>query len=1033
MSKKDRKNRDSRSNFQEDYDLANGNFDEIEDSFSSSLDEFNEEFEQATASLRQTLDEKAQSLGAESKKSLVDDSVDEDDENQPGLISRMTSVFSSIPIGKVSSALLALPALIYGGLCWTGGKAAFLGRPVIGMFRKIGSLMVLKNMDEDDERAEEKTVTAKALAKDSGAAKTSADQAKNGSQAAKTVVSTKNSKNDTNLVSKNEFIEDDEFDEVSSPWIGYAIKAAAIVGVLLLGVGGYYGIKTTLLNKKNEKKIEQTIESTKDLENKTEIAKAASVPIAEPKDKIANKVDLKTIEKTKSVDPKNSDMVKKKPESKSAETKKNQADVPKKTAESKEKKPESQNPVIAASIPKKSQDKPKDEDKKKPVEPPKPNSTNSVGTFAFAVPDVQTDQAAPKTASSPFDLPITELEKTQSPLKKEDKPELHKKPEPKTEVQNSSLPDIPDPFAAAIAPVPSIKEASQSTVSETSAKIKDDLAPVASMPNDLWTLPTTPTSNNLNSSNPKETTSAEQKFVALTDAPLTAPSTPNHIKLEPQPDLQTLTASTSDASPKTEHNMQPLASIAPLQPLVSATSNSASSAFQPLVPPNDSVPGIPHSGDSPFPIASQMATPQAPKVDRASQLMSRSNAIPPLEPQIQKPETTPTIPMGDAPIAIKSANLPVSTNRSEGTLGIPTDRTPSIGNTLSDLAASNMPEQGIAIPDHTTPSTPVFGTPLASTPQPQLEQTSPHLGSGLQNQMQEFRNQQGTEANEPQLRFGNNTQNNQGAVRFDSNIPQNASFLSMPTSPNDPVDNVLFGLNPTGQQTENTRMIGQSLPPESSSPQPVFADVRPGYRSLANNVPAQAQLDSSANDKQIKQENRALLFRQHVEQSVTKSPQTAEKYTVKSGDTYMTISNEKFGTHLLYRALAEHNRRLGAAYMPTEGTVIEIPTAEYLQSNYAEVLSKGARPRGNRNAVGTTRTLENSSRTTVRYTVQDGDSVMSIATNQLRDSHRWREIIELNADQIKDARDIRSGMQILLPSDTTTSTANGSFNSFGRR
>lgn len=1086
MSKKDRRNRDNRSGFQEDYDLAENQFDDIEDSFTSSLDEFNEEFEQATASLRQSLDAKTESLGAASTESLVDDSVDEDEEERASLISRLKSLFAAIPVGKIGSVLAALPLSIYGALRWSGGKIAGLGQPILGVFRKIGSLMILKGQDEDEEQliendSPEKITQSSPASKDlqkglNAATKTQAgkEKTKNAAPDTKSAVAAKSRKGDAPLISQNEFVEEDEFDEESVPWLGYAIKGAAIVGVLLLGVGGYFGIKTTFSNKKSEN-IEQTAETSKDLENKSEIAKAVPVKNTELNDKVAAKLNSKSAAKNKSANsvksgetlkktaskpsdnPKGSDApklagatnkakepTKAKESAKSASPLKNRDADQKKTAQSEGENQATavqQAPIIAAPVPAKPQGKPTNE-KKQPVEIPKPNPGDS---FAFAVPDPQADQAAPKTASNPFDFPNMEPGKPQTGPKTGDRPELQSKTGPETQVQNALVPGISDPFAAAIAPAPPAVEASRNGGTQTSPEIHDDPVPAASMPNDLWALPTTANPNHSEISNPKTNSVQDQNSAAFATFPSTTPSKPHELAQESQPALQSLAV----PEPKAKENvMQPLSPIAPLQPLAS----SAPEAFQPLVPSNDSVPGIPHSADSPFPTAFQSTAPQAPKADTSSRLRGRSNSIPPLEPQVQKPEIIPTIPSGDAPLVVKSTNQPAVANHAEGTIGIPTDLAPSIGDAQSRQTTTDKSETGIGIPDHTMPASNslVFGTPQQSTASPspepqtqQLAQAGPHLGSGLQNQMQEFRDQQNQQTTEPQLRFGNNTQTGQGAVRFSSDTAQNenrnpAALLPMPSSPNDHVDNILFGLNPTGQKADNADEIARSLPPDPASPQAVFADVHPGYRSLANNTPAQAQVDSSANTQQVKRENRALLFRQHVEQSVTKSPQATEKYTVRAGDTYMTISNEKFGTHLLYRALAEHNRRLGAAYMPTEGSVIEIPTAEYLQANYSEALSRGARPRGNRNSTGAGSAFQSArqprnSQATIRYTVQEGDSIMGIATNQLRDSHRWREIVELNSDQIRDVRDIRPGMQILLPGISTTNTANGSSNSFGRR
>ena len=54
----------------------------------------------------------------------------------------------------------------------------------------------------------------------------------------------------------------------------------------------------------------------------------------------------------------------------------------------------------------------------------------------------------------------------------------------------------------------------------------------------------------------------------------------------------------------------------------------------------------------------------------------------------------------------------------------------------------------------------------------------------------------------------------------------------------------------------------------------------------------------------------------------------------------------------------------------------------------------------------------------VRYIVQEGDTIFRLATDKLRDSTRWREIYALNADRLEDVRELRPGMEILLPAET---------------
>jgi nucleoid-associated protein YgaU len=57
-------------------------------------------------------------------------------------------------------------------------------------------------------------------------------------------------------------------------------------------------------------------------------------------------------------------------------------------------------------------------------------------------------------------------------------------------------------------------------------------------------------------------------------------------------------------------------------------------------------------------------------------------------------------------------------------------------------------------------------------------------------------------------------------------------------------------------------------------------------------------------------------------------------------------------------------------------------------------------------------------RSGIRYIVQEGDTVFRLATDKLKDSTRWREILAMNEDRLQDVRDLRPGMEILLPVET---------------
>ncbi|MDR2171170.1 MAG: LysM peptidoglycan-binding domain-containing protein [Planctomycetaceae bacterium] len=223
----------------------------------------------------------------------------------------------------------------------------------------------------------------------------------------------------------------------------------------------------------------------------------------------------------------------------------------------------------------------------------------------------------------------------------------------------------------------------------------------------------------------------------------------------------------------------------------------------------------------------------------------------------------------------------------------------------------------------------------------------------------------------------------------------------------------------------------------------VIAESNPSYRRLPSSNPAAVQLQNAGNV--LHSGAVTQVYREQLDREITRSPENAEMYTVKAGDTYMSICDNYYGTGLLYRALAVHNRNRGAAWIPAEGTQIEIPTADYLKTNYANILAKNNRYNKQNNTKNNATLLtQNNAITTstatatstqfnsnaaiqtnqnrLLYTVQKNDSIFKIAQDQLKDTTRWREIIKSNPDKLQSARDLKPGMQIVLPIPASTAS-----------
>jgi nucleoid-associated protein YgaU len=243
----------------------------------------------------------------------------------------------------------------------------------------------------------------------------------------------------------------------------------------------------------------------------------------------------------------------------------------------------------------------------------------------------------------------------------------------------------------------------------------------------------------------------------------------------------------------------------------------------------------------------------------------------------------------------------------------------------------------------------------------------------------------GTEAEPSNLRLDRSSAAAEPALRF---TPR--QFAPAANGENNPMSESVDSLrgllpmasaaNPDVLQPAPAKMES-ALADQENAPKPAYAEAMPAYR--------ENQADGE----------RGMMFQSRIDSEIRRSPSAMETYIVQQGDTYMTISDKFYGTSLLYTALARHNQQQGVGWRPAEGVVIEVPTAEYLRMKYGETANRRL----------------DSQNSTVRYIVQEGDTIFRLATDKLQDSTRWREIYAINADRLQDVRDLRPGMEILLP------------------
>ncbi|MDR3232352.1 MAG: LysM peptidoglycan-binding domain-containing protein [Planctomycetaceae bacterium] len=298
------------------------------------------------------------------------------------------------------------------------------------------------------------------------------------------------------------------------------------------------------------------------------------------------------------------------------------------------------------------------------------------------------------------------------------------------------------------------------------------------------------------------------------------------------------------------------------------------------------------------------------------------------------------------------------------------------------------------------------------------------LGTHLKEQVNELRENGAAQPAELTLRFTPKdspqaAETAKPALRFtpkrsvpSETMSKTATDVSVNTSPEvKPLDiKALAGLLPAADNAVDNvvdnRIAENYLPPLQNAPQGVYANINPAYRSAGNVNTAFVEAAISA--KAAASEG-GQTFKKRIKELIQRSPETAETYTIEPGDTYLTVSDKYYGTSLLYTALAVHNRKLNIGWQPAEGTVIEVPTAEFLQTQYAEVINRQER-----------RLDTQTAQQGVKYVVQDGDTLLGLAMDKLHNSSRWHEILAMNTGRLSDPRHLEPGMEILIPAESVS-------------
>ena len=150
----------------------------------------------------------------------------------------------------------------------------------------------------------------------------------------------------------------------------------------------------------------------------------------------------------------------------------------------------------------------------------------------------------------------------------------------------------------------------------------------------------------------------------------------------------------------------------------------------------------------------------------------------------------------------------------------------------------------------------------------------------------------------------------------------------------------------------------------------------------------------------------------------------AEPYVVCRGDSFWTISKQRYGSSRYYMALAEFNSR----HVPDparlrQGSRIRLPAAEMLESRFPELFANRVRPRVSApSEVGTQLGGTFGLLITAKgltYRVRRGDTLSAIAQRHLGRASRSIQIFEMNRQRLKDPDNLTPGLILLLPRDAS--------------